>query len=249
MHNQQQIGNLGMQFNAAMVDPSQSDGQLPEGVHKVIIERGEVKGTQKDAENGMLVLTLLIIEGASQGSRGAMFLNIFNKDTAVTESAHRTLSALCHVTGQMMVTDSSQLCNIPFCVQVSKQKSNPAYMDYKVLDANGQPPRRGNAAQQTNQAPPAQQPSHPPAPQFNPQGNVPGGMPAPAQVEQQSQQPAWGQQQQSPPPQQQAPVSQPAWGQQQQAPPEQQQPPQQQAAPGWQQTQQAPPAANPPWQR
>lgn len=192
-------------FNAYEVDPASVSAQLPVSDakgHLCIINASEFKPSKNNPNNGYLELTLECVDGQAKGQTGAWRLNLFHENPQTTDIANRQLSALCHVTGQMQINDSSQLHNIPFRAIVGLQKKqkadDPDYTEVKgVLDVNGEKPGHKPAPQQ--QAPNfAQQPAQP-------QGNF--------QQQPQSAAPAWAPQAQ--PPQQQVP----GWAPQQQASP------------------------------
>lgn len=144
-------------FDATKVDPSQGAGQLPVGKFLVIAESSEVK-PNKAADGGYLQFNLKIIDGPNTGVGGAYRLNLYHSNQQTAEIAHRQLSALCHVTGVFMVTDSAQLHNIPFMVEVVAQ-TDPKYTQVqKVFDRNGNEPGKGGQAQQAAPAP-VQQPA------------------------------------------------------------------------------------------
>ncbi len=146
-------------FDATGIDPTQGGGQLPVGKHPVVISSSEIKPT-KAANGGMLEMDLSIIDGPAKGQTGAYRLNLYNPNAQAVEIAQRQLSALCHVTGVFKVSDSSQLHNLPFIVEVGFQKGqNPAtdgpdakgYTEVKrVFDINGNEPGKkpANAAPQ-----------------------------------------------------------------------------------------------------
>ncbi|AZF90100.1 single-stranded DNA-binding protein [Pseudomonas phage vB_PaeS_SCUT-S4] len=226
-------------FNAQQYDPTQGVGSLPIGKHPVIVESSEVKANKAN-DGGYLQLNLRIIDGPQQGTTGAYRLNLYHSNQQTVEIAHRQLSAICHVIGVFQVTDSSQLHNLPFLIEVGPQKNDPQYTEVKkVFDMNGNEPGKagaGAAAAQPQQQQPQGQPNGAwgGAPQGQPQqpagGAAWGGQQQPAQ--QPAQQPqggaAWGgQPAQNPAPQ----GGQPAWGGQPAQQPAQQQP----QGGGWQQ--------------
>ena len=237
-------------FNAQQYDPTQGVGSLPIGKHPVIIESSEVKANKAN-DGGYLQLNLRIIDGPQQGTTGAYRLNLYHSNQQTVEIAHRQLSAICHVIGVFQVTDSSQLHNLPFLIEVGPQKNDPQYTEVKkVFDMNGNEPGKAGAGAPAAQ-PQQQQPQGQPngawggAPQGQPQqpagGAAWGGQQQPAQ--QPAQQPqggaAWGgQPAQNPAPQ----GGQPAWGGQPAQQPAQQQPAQ---GGGWQQG--GAPAGAAPW--
>ena len=75
-------------FNAKDFDPTQSEGNLPVGRHKVIIYSSEIKPT-KEKDAGYLQLNLQIIEGENKGATGAMRFNIYSKSAEATEIAQK----------------------------------------------------------------------------------------------------------------------------------------------------------------
>jgi len=178
-------------FDATQFDPSQGIPSLPVGKHPVVISASEIKATTA-GDSGMLELELSIIDGPAKGQKGAYRLNLYNKSEKAVEIAHRQFSAICHVTGVYRVTDSQQLHNIPFVVEVALQKDPEAaakgYTEVKrVFDMRGnEPGKQGQAAaaaqvQQPNQAPASGQPTW-----GQPQAQQPTAAPA-------SGQPTWGQ--------------------------------------------------------
>jgi hypothetical protein len=232
-------------FNARDFDPSQSAGQLPIGRHPVIVESSEVKANAKN-DGGYLELGLKIIDGPQTGTTGAYRLNLYHSNPKTVEIANRQLSAVCYATGVFSVSDSAQLHNIPFVVDVVFQKghepnSSPEAKGYtevkRVFDkAGNEPGRQPQSAQPQQQAP---APVQAPAPQ--PQQSAPWGSGA----QQQQSPPAWGQQPVAAEPAQAAPPAAP-WGAQPQAlaPTPQ---PQQQTAPWGAQAGAG--AGAPPWAR
>ncbi|CDN96791.1 member of DUF669 phage protein family [Pseudomonas phage vB_PaeS_SCH_Ab26] len=226
-------------FNAQQYDPTQGVGSLPIGKHPVIVESSEVKANKAN-DGGYLQLNLRIIDGPQQGTTGAYRLNLYHSNQQTVEIAHRQLSAICHVIGVFQVTDSSQLHNLPFLIEVGPQKNDPQYTEVKkVFDMNGNEPGKAGAGA------PAAQPQQQ-QPQGQPNGAWGGQQQQPAQ--QPAQQPqggaAWGgQPAQNPAPQ----GNQPAWGGQPAQQPAQQQP----QGGGWQQggqpAQGGAPAGAAPW--
>ncbi len=219
-------------FNAQQYDPTQGVGSLPIGKHPVIIESSEVKANKAN-DGGYLQLNLRIIDGPQQGTTGAYRLNLYHSNQQTVEIAHRQFSAICHVIGVFQVTDSSQLHNLPFLIEVGPQKNDPRYTEVKkVFDMNGNEPGKAGAGA------PAAQPQQQ-QPQGQPNGAW-GGAPQ-GQPQQPAGGAAWGGQQQ--PPQ----GGQPAWGGQPAQQPAQQQP----QGGGWQQggqpAQGGAPAGAAPW--
>ena len=237
-------------FNAQQYDPTQGVGSLPIGKHPVIVESSEVKANKAN-DGGYLQLNLRIIDGPQQGTTGAYRLNLYHSNQQTVEIAHRQLSAICHVIGVFQVTDSSQLHNLPFLIEVGPQKNDPQYTEVKkVFDMNGNEPSKAGAGAPAAQ-PQQQQPQGGAGFGQQPQGQNGGAWGGQPQQQQPAQQPAggaaWGGQQQPA----QEPAQQPqgaAWGGQPAQQPAQQQPAQ---GGGWQQggqpAQGGAPAGAAPW--
>lgn len=131
------MAQLMQPFDARQVDPTQSAGSLPAGVLKVVVENSELKQI-KDGGGAYLHLALKVIEGPAMGVSGQHNLNIYHSKPEVANIANKQLSAVCHVTQQFNIADSSQLHNIPFFVEVVPQKNDPQYTQVsKVYDING----------------------------------------------------------------------------------------------------------------
>lgn len=214
-------------FDANQFNPATGGGgQLGVGFHKVIIETSEVKPTAAN-DGGMIAYGLRCVEGVEQGGAQAYRLNMWNSSDKAREIAQSQQSALCFVTGVFYVEDTQQLHNIPFYVEVVKQKNDEKYTEVKaVYDVNGCPPKStkpdprliafvqgGGAAQQQAQQPAQQQQQQTQA-QQPAQGGWGGAPQTQQQQPAQQQQGGWGgnnqQQQQAPVQETQAPQQQPA---------------------------------------
>ena len=149
------------EFDATQVDPSQGSKQFPIGRHKVVIIGDETKATQNDPNSGMLVLHMECVEGEVRGSRGDYNLNLYH---ATSEDARRIafqqLSAICHVLGIYKITDTTQLHNKQFYIDVRQQKGSDKYTEIAaVYDSNGNPPTKGGQPQSQPTQQQAPQPS------------------------------------------------------------------------------------------
>lgn len=146
------MAELQQMFDATQVNPTQGDGQLPVGKHKVIICDSEITET-KAKDGAYLKLTLEIVEGPNVGIKGPYRLNLYNSSADAVAIAQRQLSALCHVTGVFHVSDSRQLHDIPFMVEVNAQKDEKYTEIKKVFDVNGNEPGKAPQQPAQNQAP------------------------------------------------------------------------------------------------
>ena len=214
-------------FDATKIDPTQGEGNLPVGKHKVVIYSSDIKPT-KEKDGGYLQLNVKVIEGDFTGMSGAMRFNIYlEKSPEAMEIARRRLSAVCHVCNTYNLTQSEQLYNIPFYVEVVAQ-ADPKYTEIKkVYDVNGnEPGKAGQQQQQLVQQQTNQQAFNTAFNQQQPAQVI--NNPGPPEAYKQPNNAAWGQQQ----PQQQPQHNEP-WGNQQA------QPQQQPQNTGWNQPQQS----------
>jgi len=131
-------------YDASQYDPTQrSGGNLPVGKHLVQIIESDVKAT-KSGDSGKLELIVQVIDGDARNQTGLINLNLYNVNPEAARIAHDQLSAICHVTGVMQITDSQQLHNIPFMVEAVPQKNEPKYTEVKkVYDRDGNEPVPG----------------------------------------------------------------------------------------------------------
>ena len=189
-------------FNAQQHQPRYGGGGggLPAGPngenvkYKVIIETSAQEPT-KSGGGGFLALGLKCIEGPCAGIQHTDRLNLHNSNPETVRIANEQLSAYCHVTGVYQFQDTAQLHNIPFIVEIGKQKNNPEYTEVKTLfDVNGNDPGKAGAGPQVQQSAP--QPQQGPPQGFGPatnQGQGGWGQQQPPQDQQQQPQGGgWG---------------------------------------------------------
>ena len=119
--------------------------------HVVKIVRSEVKPV-KDSQDGswLVELQLQVTEGPHAGAKGPYRLNVGNASESVRYIAHTQMSALCHVTGIMKISDLTQLHDKPFRAIVELQNLPEAqekgYTQVSgVLHLDGSEPGKGAA--------------------------------------------------------------------------------------------------------
>lgn len=187
-------------FNAHEVEPQAPMETLPAGDYQAIISASEMKPT-KNAGGEYLELTFTVLEGEYKGRKIWSRLNLVNANQQAVDIARRELSAVCHATGVMQITDSVQLHDKPLTivVKVAKDKNDPNVIrneisGYKPL--NGAASAGGGRGAQQNTAPRrvAQQQTttttqQAAAPQPEPQATAQQQPPAGAQAE--PRKPAW----------------------------------------------------------
>lgn len=233
---------VALSFNASSVKPNAAFEAVPSGNYPVIITNSQKKPTQK-GDGAYYEFEMTIQGGEYAGRKLFDRLNIENPNKTAEEIAYATLSAICHVTGRLSMTDTQQLHGIPFIAVAVKKPRNdqPEVMTNEVRgykDINGNDPGKAPGAGGAPQG------------QGGPTWGNPQGGPTNMQQGQPQQQGNWQQPQQQQPQNQQwgAPQGQPqqqqpnGWGNQQ---PQSQQPQQQQPQGNGQP--QLDPNAPPPW--
>lgn len=127
-------------FDATSVEPTTSYELLPAGKYRAQIVESEMRVT-KNGMGQFLWLMLDILDGEHKGRKIFDQLNLVNPNPTTVEIAQRTLSAICHATGKMHVSDSEELHLIPMTIQV---KIKPPKNGYGESNAIGYlPPDRG----------------------------------------------------------------------------------------------------------
>jgi len=116
-------------FDASTVEPSQAIQAFPAGWYPVAISDAELalvgNGTGK-----AIKLTFDVIDGPHKGRKAFENLNVENANPDATRIAQQHLSAICHATGQIKLTDLTQLYGKPFSAKFDLE---PA----RSLDADG----------------------------------------------------------------------------------------------------------------
>ena len=138
-------------FNANDVEPNAPRETLPPGDYVVEIVRSEMKAT-KNGTGQYLELELMITKGPHLNRRLFDRLNLVNANQQAVDIANRTLSAICHATGQMTVSDSEQLHHI---LMVAKVAVRPAGPDKGGIMRDAQNEVRGYSAVNGAQPTPA----------------------------------------------------------------------------------------------
>ena len=134
------MADLGQVFDANNVEPSAPRELLPPGKYLAQIIKSEMKTTTKGGQ--ALNLEFEIIDGPHARKHLWDMLNLVNANETAQNIAHKTLSAICHGTGQMQVSDSEQLHFKPLMVDV---KIKPGEGQYPAKNVIGGYESAGNA--------------------------------------------------------------------------------------------------------
>lgn len=109
-------------FDASGVEPLTGYELLPAGDYVAQIIESEMRPT-RNGNGEFLWLMMDILEGPLQGRKAYDQLNLINPNPTTVEMAQRTLSAICHATGELHVSDSEDLHFKPMTIRVSIRKS------------------------------------------------------------------------------------------------------------------------------
>ncbi len=127
-------------FDATSVEPTTAYELLPAGKYRAQIVESEMRVT-KNGMGQFLWLMLDILEGEHKGRKIFDQLNLVNPNPTTVEIAQRTLSAICHATGKMHVSDSEELHLIPMTIQVKIRPPKNGYGESNAIVYL--PPERG----------------------------------------------------------------------------------------------------------
>jgi hypothetical protein len=119
-------------FDASGIEPTTAYEVLPAGKYRAQLVESEMRVTR----NGMgqfLWLMLDILDGHHQGRKVFDQLNLVNPNPTTVEIAQRTLSAICHATGKMQVSDSEELHLIPMTIQVTVKPPKDGYSERNAI--------------------------------------------------------------------------------------------------------------------
>jgi len=119
-------------FDASGIEPATAYELLPAGKYSAQIVESEMRVTR----NGMgqfLWLMLDILDGPHKGRKIFDQLNLVNPNPTTVEIAQRTLSAICHATGKMQVSDSEELHLIAMTIQVKVKPPKNGYGESNTI--------------------------------------------------------------------------------------------------------------------
>ncbi|MEK9754407.1 MAG: DUF669 domain-containing protein, partial [Rhodospirillaceae bacterium] len=102
------MAQLGGTFDATNVAPKTDFELLEPADYPVMIVASAMKPTKSNTGQ-YLEIEMDVIDGPRKGAKLWDRLNLVNPNAKAQEIAERTLSAICHATGVMSVSDSEQL--------------------------------------------------------------------------------------------------------------------------------------------
>lgn len=163
-----------LNFDATTVQPSDVFDPIPAGWYNAVIDQSEMKPARTEG-NFYLELRFNVIDGQYVGRKLFTRLNLRNANPTAQEIAYRDLSAICHATGVVRVSNSGELHNKPMKVRVKIRAAQGEYEasneigGYKnISDASAGGAPAANVApwagQSASQAAPVQTTAPAPAP-------------------------------------------------------------------------------------
>ena len=159
-------------FDASQVKPSAPLEAIPAGFYNVAVTDGEIVPT-KDGSGERLTLELTVLDGDFKGRKIFDGLNIKNKNPQAQEIAWQQLSAICHATGVLRLTDVQELYNKPFSAKIGYEGNRTDPQTGQTYEARNT--FKGAKPLNAGTAPTGAAPAAAPA------GGMPaGGMPAPS---------------------------------------------------------------------
>lgn len=140
------MANLGGNFDATQVAPSEGFDVLPAGDYLAAIAKSEKRDAKAGNGGAYINLEFEVMDGPARGRRFWTMLNLWNANAIAVEIAQRELSAICHACGKLRVSDTEELHGIPMLVRL-KIKSDKQYGDKNEVvsfkPANGAAPAAG----------------------------------------------------------------------------------------------------------
>ena len=134
----------GLTFDASTVKPQVPLEAFPAGNYLVALTDAEVKPTSK-GDGKRIAFELTVLDGAFKGRKVWDGLNIENKNSVAQEIAHQQLSAICHATGVIRLTDVQELYGKPFEAKIGFQEAEGEY-DAKNTFKGAKPAAGGSGA-------------------------------------------------------------------------------------------------------
>lgn len=104
-------------FDATTVDPTSSFDPLPNGKYRVHATESEVKPTNK-GDGRYMQIVWEVLDGPYKGRKLWDRINVENPNATCQEIGQRALSAVCHATGVLRLSHSSQLLHRPVMLTV-----------------------------------------------------------------------------------------------------------------------------------
>jgi hypothetical protein len=128
------MADFGYEFDSESIAPQEAFDILPVGEYECMVTASDIK-TTKAGDGQYLWLELTITEGDYKGRKVFDRINFNNPNPKAQEIGQRQLSGICHATGQLKVSDSSMLHDIPVIAVVKIRPGSGQYSDQNEVKA------------------------------------------------------------------------------------------------------------------
>ena len=108
--------------------PESQFAALPSGEYPALITDSTVKQTKK-GDGSYLELTYQIVDGPYRGRQLWARINLTNPNATAVTIGQQHLAQIRHATGQMQLSDSQQLHNIPHLIRVEYKPARDQYSE------------------------------------------------------------------------------------------------------------------------
>jgi hypothetical protein len=114
------------QFDASEVAPQQSKSYepLPRGMYQAIVIESSIKPT-KAGTGEYIELVIQVTDGVHSGRRLWERLNVSNPNKTAEDIARAQLASLCQAVGVTKLSNTEQLHDIPFAMEVDIDRKDP----------------------------------------------------------------------------------------------------------------------------
>jgi len=140
--------------------PESQFAALPSGEYPALITDSAIKPTKK-GDGSYLELTYQIVDGPYRGRQLWARINLTNQNATAVTIGQQHLAQIRHATGQMQLSDSQQLHNIPHVIRVEYKPARDQYSEsnevkeYKALAGTAAQAPKPAQAPATQVPPPA----------------------------------------------------------------------------------------------
>jgi hypothetical protein len=118
------MADLGFDYDAEQFEPLAPRDPIPADKYEAMIIESERKPT-RDGNGELLNLVWVVTSGKYEGRKVYDRVNLKNNSDKAVEIGMRQLSAICHATGKLRVTDSAELHNLPCTISVKVVPAGP----------------------------------------------------------------------------------------------------------------------------
>ncbi len=121
------MAQLKRDFDAEQVPAADPFELIPDNVIvTVVLDKSEMV-TTKGGDGSYLKCEFIVIDGPYENKHLWLNLNLDNPSEKAVAIAERQLSALCHATGKLKVSDSDELHGIPVLAKVGIEPARDGY--------------------------------------------------------------------------------------------------------------------------